>query len=149
MRAMDWEKLEREWKYGKSATEQMCWYRDQISGLLRHQLPDSQYGSPVTDCWVAGWHTSKSVNLPVYCWRIPSGVIVARDNFHNVNCTVSVDSEIILPAYFKIDDAKGYLFMEQYKCSPYEFNKREFSFATWTRQQFYAIMWCIASQVKL
>jgi hypothetical protein len=135
----------KEWLFADAAVDQMCWFRDNISSLLRHQINETY------DCWIAGWHRSKSITLPVYCWRRDDLTVIARHNFYNINCTILSDRDIEIPDYMQIDVSENYLFLEgmaEHKRPPYRDSRREFSFCKWDRQQFYAVMWCIASQSK-
>lgn len=132
-----------------AAIDQMCFFRDYIARLF--WTPDEVPESGPMFCKIEGWHTSKSVTLPVYYVGTPTIEVVARNNFHNWNVTVRAAKPIVLPDYFDVDAYTGYLFMEgmeHWKERPYLEDAQRFSIALYDRYQLFAVMWCIASQVK-
>lgn len=153
MRAKNWD--DPEWtklRYSQAAAQQMCYFRDQIAGLLHHRLM-TRDNYATEDCWIAGWHTSKSVRLPVYAYLCQKGVIVCRHNFYDVNCTVYADSEISLPEYMQIDAERRYFDcghegMDDFVEQEFRENNQRFSFCKSTLDEFFAVMWAIAVQVR-
>jgi hypothetical protein len=136
-------------RYREAAIDQMCFFRDRIAPLF---LPGyATHRDREVFCKIAGWHTSKSIRLPVYYFATGVVEVAARDNFHNWNVTVNCTRDLSLPAYFEIDGGEGYLFMEgmeDRRRGSFRDSPREFSFCTWDRYHLFAVMLCIASQVK-
>lgn len=133
-------------KYKQVAIDQICFFLDKIATLFVPQDQDLDIRKHF--CRIAGWHTSKSVNLPVYSFLTDRGLeVVARDNFHNWNVTIISPRDIEFPDYFGIDNNSEYLFcegMEEWKRGKHADNKREFSFCVWDRYQLFAIMWYLS-----
>lgn len=135
--------------YRQAAIDQMHFFRDRVATLF---LPrDAEPTERDAFCKIESWHTSKSIDLPVYYFHTGIVEVVARDNFYNWNVTVGCTRELELPTYFDIDGGFNYLFMEgmeQWRRSPYRDNRREFSFCVWDKYVLFAVMMCIASQTK-
>lgn len=134
--------------YRDAAIEQIKFFSTQIAGLF---APPDQRGAEYRFCKIDGWHTSKSISLPVYYLNNGVVEIVARDNFYNWNVTVVSSRNIDLPAYFDVNSGDGYLFMEgmeNWRREPYQTNRKEFTFCTWNKYVLFAILMCVAAQTK-
>lgn len=139
--------------YKKAAEGQMIFFRDHIATLLLKRKPDGKW--PSIDersqlCTIAGWHTSKSITLPVYHTWNDTLDVTALDNFYSCNVTIRSLCKVRLPDYFHIDDLYDYCCVEgmkQHKLGKYADNQRRFTFCTrGDHYELYAVMRCIAGQ---
>jgi hypothetical protein len=143
------EKIPKDLLYRDAAIEQMKFFRDRIAVAFAPR-GENEYKIRRNFCKIAGWHKSKSVDLPVYYFNTDVIEVIARENFHNWNVTVIAGQDLVVPEYFQIDSGESYLFfegMESYRRGPYRDNHREFSFCVWSDYELYSIMRCIQSQV--
>jgi hypothetical protein len=86
MREQDFEPLKRKMSYGNAAVSQMIFFRDKIGPMFLHRdTPTEEFNALTT---IAGFHHSKSIDLPVYHLIRPFIEVHARDNFYNWNVTI-------------------------------------------------------------
>lgn len=131
--------------YGEAGLHQMLWVRDKAGLLLRIDNDDMDY----RDLWkVCSFHTSKSVQLPVYYYENEQLTLVMRNNFHDWNVSVKANKSILIPSYMDVREAGCCEGMENYKFSSYEGSKYKFSFYSPFNEHLWAILWCITTQTK-
>ena len=98
------QKIDDKMRWKNDAIEQECFIRDVICQNALHV--------PV---FVVSVHTSKSIVLPVYRFRMKNGIVVtARDNFHgwvvSINCPfeVTLPEDLIWPGELTKLDCEGF-----------------------------------------
>lgn len=141
--------------YGQSGVSQMVFFRDRIATLFsprKEEETKDQYEDRQHFCKIRGFHTSKSVKLPVYWFKTDKIEIIARGNFYNWNVSVRSEEPIQFDAYLNVDKGYDYCFcegMEDAKFQPYLSGRvmNEFTFCKWSNEELFAVMWNLASQV--
>lgn len=108
-----------------AGTAQIIWVRDTLTYLLKRADKETQ-------CFVSSTHTSKSVELPVYRFKVNTWLIQIRCNFHD--WCVRIDKEIDIPDYVNPRKMQGY-----YEGITNQIIKTDFCVNS--QEEMYAILW--------
>ena len=110
-------------------------FKGSFSYQIKNVVDICQELMPNENAWEAievySTHRSKSINLPVFYFKIGEAKIWMRDNFYDLNVSVDSPKPVMgdMSSIFS-DDAYGYCYaqgMEDKKFSPYKENNQRFT----------------------
>jgi hypothetical protein len=136
--------------YKKSMESQVLFVRDNITNLL----------GDLCECVdVISYHTSKSINLPVYKITLANGVeLIMRDNFYDWKVSVKSPKDLEFPFPTNLfsngcDEDIHYCYCEGFEKEwvypSYKKSKSEFTVELNNNYDLYTFMFLLKNQIKL